>query len=269
MATEEQGKTLFVENLNPYVSEARVQVPHPAVAGSDAHARAPRAPCVCSISRLLWSCVCPGHAKWRKGGRAPARGSGVTLRVVDRAFAGQTESHDSLSRCHCLWLLLAACLAPYRPQTRDKDSLILLYTAAYPAHLTRRALSQDIFREFGQVSNVRLLRDKGLNAGAAYVTYKDRASAQQALQASNGQEICGKARHAVPVRLCAPLRALYCQQCRWAASAGLPAAHGVPALHAHLLQLDKSQACRFAEQSSMAGLQSHWTHAAAWYLMSC
>ncbi len=257
MATEEQGKTLFVENLNPYVSEARVQVPHPAAAGSDAHARALRAPCVCSISRLLWSCVCPGRARWRKGARAPARGSGVTLCIVDRASAGQTESHDSLSHRHCPWLLLAACLAPDRPELRGKDGLILLYTAAHPARHTRRALPQDIFREFGQVSNVRLLRDKGLNAGAAYVTYKDRAGALQALQASNGQEICGKARHTVPVRLCAPLRVLHRQQCQWATSAGLLAAHCSPALNAHLLQLPKLQAQRLAQGSGVAGLQTH------------
>jgi len=257
MATEEQVKTLFVENLNPYVSEARVQVPHPAVAGSDAHARAPRAHCVRSISRLLRSCVCPGPARWRKDGTAPARGWGVTLRVVDRAFTGQTESHDSLSHCHCPWLLLAACLAPYRPQLRDKDSRILLYSAAHPAHHTRRALPQDIFREFGAVSNVRLLRNKGLNAGATYVTYKDRAGAQQALQASNGQEICGKARRAVPVRRCAPLRVPHRQHCRSAILAGLLAARCSPALNAHLLQLPKLQAQRLAQGSSVAGLQTH------------
>ena len=256
MATEEQGKTLFVENLNPYVSEARVQVPHPAVAGSNAHACAPRVPCVCSILQLLWSCVCSGHARWREGGTAPARGSGVTLRAVDRAFTGQTESHDSLSHCHCAWLLLSHVWHVLGRVVRQGQPHLVIH-AAYPAHHARRAPPQDIFREFGPVSNVRLLRDKGLNAGAAYVTYKDRAGAQQALQASNGQEICGKARRAVPVRLCPPLCALNFQQRRRAASAWLPPAHLGHALRAHLLQRVKSRAQRCAQHISVAGLQRH------------
>ena len=55
---------------------------------------------------------------------------------------------------------------------------------------------QDIFKALGPVKNVRLVRDKGLNVGAAYVTYEEQSAAVQAFSAMDGEEICGKARAA-------------------------------------------------------------------------
>jgi len=68
---------------------------------------------------------------------------------------------------------------------------------------------QDIFKALGAIKHVRVLRDKGLNAGAAYVMYEQRSAAQHALHAINGQEICGKARAGYPMpdlAACASLR---------------------------------------------------------------
>ena len=76
----------------------------------------------------------------------------------------------------------------YQMQEEDAILLYALRTASdwLPA-------PQDIFKALGPVKNVRLVRDKGLNVGAAYVTYEEPSAATQAVSAINGQEICGKA----------------------------------------------------------------------------
>ena len=63
---------------------------------------------------------------------------------------------------------------------------------------------QDIFKALGPVKSVRLVRDKGLNVGAAYVTYEEQSAATQAVSAIDGQEICGKARPAQAARAFVP-----------------------------------------------------------------
>ena len=69
----------------------------------------------------------------------------------------------------------------------------MLYTVAHSSNWL--PAPQDIFKALGPVRHVRLVRDKGLNSGAAYVTYEEQSAATQAVSAINGQEICGKARN--------------------------------------------------------------------------